>query len=500
MLVATESLTVGNLNSPHPLPVGNLNSFSFATTGISSFSTAGTSLFTVPAGISQILVKAWGAGGAGGGQSNCGTFHAGDGAGGSFAAGIIGVTQGQVLTIAVGGGGTGVLVSGSTVGLPGGQGFSSTAGGSGGYGGNGNLGNGGGGAASGVFLVTTSTIGLVVAGGGGAGGGFSAAFGPNGGSASAVGVGGASNANGTAGSSSGYGGGGGGGGATQGGTGGGAGLAGATGNSVGGTIIYGTGKAAGNTDDVNYSTASPSQGYPNGNETRGVGTGGDGGAITCFGQSGNRGAVVLYNATAATMTVLGNLVVSGTIIGGNSLPTRQVFTSAGSGVYYSTTSTGAMPRQLRIRMLGGGGGGGGSENAIGTTASSTVFGSISAYGGIGGATTQTTGIGGLGGNGGTSSSIVTRTPGNTGICEVRQVNQSGANAVSGTGHGGAGGYYISGSRGGCWGGDGETVEIIINNPASSYTYSVSTGANGTTGDAYNGGKGSTGSITADEFY
>lgn len=93
MLAATETLTVGNLNY-----------LSFGTAGISSYTTVGKNLFTVPSGVSQIFVKAWGGGGGGGGDANCGTYHAGDGAGGSFASGLIGVTPGQVLTVWVGGG------------------------------------------------------------------------------------------------------------------------------------------------------------------------------------------------------------------------------------------------------------------------------------------------------------------------------------------------------------------------------------------------------------
>lgn len=322
MLLATETLTVGNLNL-----------LSFRSAGISSFTTAGISSFTVPSGVSQIFVKAWGGGGGGGGSSNCNTYRAGNGAGGSFASGLISVSSGEVLTVFVGFGGVSTGVFGGIAGLPGGQGLSSTAGGSGGNGGNGSgigsAGNGGGGAASGVFRVATSTVGLVVAGGGGAGGGYVYNVGPNGGSASAQGVGGAGDANGTAGASSGAGGGGGGGGATSGGTGGGAGLGGATGNSVGTTIIYGTGTVAGNTSDVDYSSAYPSTGVPNGNETVGVGTGGQGGVTSCYGENGNSGAVVLYNISAATVTVLGSLTVSQTL----------TVSSAVVGTVYTSTFT-----------------------------------------------------------------------------------------------------------------------------------------------------------------
>lgn len=315
--------TFDTLLATGTLTVGDLNLLSFRTAGISSFTTAGISSFTVPSGVSKIFVKTWGGGGGGGGMSNCNTYRAGNGAGGSFASGLIDVSSGEVLTILVGFGGVSTGVFGGIAGLPGGQGLSSTAGGSGGTGGSGSgigsAGNGGGGAASGVFRVTASTVGLVVAGGGGAGGGFIYNVGPNGGSASAQGVGGAGNADGTAGASSGAGGGGGGGGATSGGTGGGGGLGGTTGNSIGTTIIYGSGMTAGNTSDVDYSSAYPSTGVPNGNETVGVGTGGQGGFSSCYGENGNSGAVVLYNvhAASAAATILGGLSVLSTVtIGG----------------------------------------------------------------------------------------------------------------------------------------------------------------------------------------
>lgn len=304
MLLATRTLTVGNLNL-----------LSFRTAGISSFTTAGISSFTVPSGVTSIFVKAWGAGGGGGGSSNCNTYRAGNGAGGSFASGLISVSSGEVLTVSVGFGGVSTGVFGGIAGLPGGQGLSSTAGGSGGNGGSGSgigsAGNGGGGAASGVFRVTTSTVGLVVAGGGGAGGGYIYNVGPSGGSASAQGVGGAGNANGTAGASTGAGGGGGGGGATSGGTGGGDGLGGTTGDSIGTVIMYGSGMTAGNTSDVDYSSTYPSTGVPNGNETIGVGTGGQGGITSCYGENGNSGAVILYkvHAASAAVTVLGGLSI-----------------------------------------------------------------------------------------------------------------------------------------------------------------------------------------------
>jgi hypothetical protein len=105
------------------------------------FDTAGSSTFTVPAGVATVTVKAWGAGGGGGGG---GTSDAGGaGGGGGFVQGSISVIPTEELSIRTGGGGGG-----------GGSGLAPGAGGGGGY--------------SGVFRTATP---LLVAGGGGGGGG-----------------------------------------------------------------------------------------------------------------------------------------------------------------------------------------------------------------------------------------------------------------------------------------------------------------------------------------
>jgi hypothetical protein len=105
------------------------------------FDTAGTSTFTVPSGVTNITVKAWGAGGGagGGGTSDAG----GAGGGGGFVQGNLTVIPTEELAIRIGGGG-----AGGSLGLPPG------AGGGGGY--------------SGLFRSSTP---LAIAGGGGGGGG-----------------------------------------------------------------------------------------------------------------------------------------------------------------------------------------------------------------------------------------------------------------------------------------------------------------------------------------
>jgi hypothetical protein len=88
--------------------------FTSADQTISSLSTTQTfnanGTFTVPAGVTQLTVQAWGGGGAGGGTSNAASGAAngaGGGGGGAYATKVINVTPGQTLNIQVGAGGTG---------------------------------------------------------------------------------------------------------------------------------------------------------------------------------------------------------------------------------------------------------------------------------------------------------------------------------------------------------------------------------------------------------
>lgn len=62
--------------------------------------------------------------------------------------------------------------------------------------------------------------------------------------------------------------------------------------------------------------------------------------------------------------------------------TQQVFTS-GSGVYYSTTSTGFVPLKITIRVFGGSGGSGG-DSGPGSSGQASSFNGSSANGGSGG--------------------------------------------------------------------------------------------------------------------
>lgn len=196
------------------------------------------------------------------------------------------------------------------------------------------------------------------------------------------------------------------------------------------------------------------------------------------------------------------------------IPTRQVLNS---GTAYTTPSG---VRQLRIRMVGGGGGGAGSGTAGGTSAGAggtTSFNSINANGGAAGS--WATGQGALGGASGTGSASVRIAGG--GGAGIAGVNGEGGGKGGGSAFGdgpatgtsfgtlgaGVGGSGASmgggtGNFGGSGGGAGEYVELLINNPAASYTYAI--GAAGTAGGAGSGGNagsaGGAGLIIVDEFY
>ena len=196
------------------------------------------------------------------------------------------------------------------------------------------------------------------------------------------------------------------------------------------------------------------------------------------------------------------------------ISTRQVLI-AGTGATYVTP---AGARQLRVRMVGGGGGGGGggsSGGGNGGVGGDTIFGGIHAAGGNGGGGNTVPGNGGTGGTGAASF----RGPGNCGG-NGEQYSSVGVNggegggsllgggtnesspSIANSGAGGSGsGINAAGNSGG-GAGAGEYVELIINNPAATYTYTI--GAGGTAGTAGSSGgagnAGGTGVIIVDEFY
>lgn len=172
------------------------------TTNTTSYSTATSTTYVVPAGVSYVTVKTWGAGGAGGNGSG-GTGTGGSGGAGGYAKAVISVTPGESLTVVVGSGGadSGTVSSGGGNG----GGFSALlrsgtylvqAGGGGGGGGSrgSNSGDGGAGGAGGGASGLAGTVGEGSSAGGGGGGGTSSA----GGTAGAAGSGGTAGAAGVA--------------------------------------------------------------------------------------------------------------------------------------------------------------------------------------------------------------------------------------------------------------------------------------------------------------
>lgn len=85
---------------------------------VETFTTAGTTIWTCPEGVTAVTVECWGGGGAGGSARNTSTtttkaLRAGGGAGGGYAKKVVPVTPGVDYTVVVGAGG--VSVVGATV-------------------------------------------------------------------------------------------------------------------------------------------------------------------------------------------------------------------------------------------------------------------------------------------------------------------------------------------------------------------------------------------------
>lgn len=180
-----------------------------ATAATSTYTSAGSTSFVVPNGVTQIFAKAWGGGGGGSGGGSAAAGAAGGG--GGYATSTITVTPGESLTVYVGGGGGAGLYTTTTAG-----GGGTNGGGGGSAAGQVNVGSGGGGGGySGVFRSATAL--MVAAGGagagggntgqsgkaGGAGGGTIGADGTNNGTTNAQGFGGTQSAGGAAGVSTG---------------------------------------------------------------------------------------------------------------------------------------------------------------------------------------------------------------------------------------------------------------------------------------------------------
>ena len=217
------------------------------------------------------------------------------------------------------------------------------------------------------------------------------------------------------------------------------------------------------------------------------------------------------------------------IVGAGSAPQSTAILS-GAGTY--VTPIGA--KGLWVRLIGGGGGGGGvnvgafgNDGANGTP---TVFGGTTANNGLGSNqySVRPGGSGGTGpstlrlvggqGQGGLNNSLVsglnglelTGTIGGNspfGGTGSGGTNSAGGSAAPNSGSGGGGASYtdpsvtpthgtvVNGS-----GSAGEYVELMINGPAATYTYSIGPGGTGGTGAANNGGNGGSGIIIVQAFF
>lgn len=207
------------------------------------------------------------------------------------------------------------------------------------------------------------------------------------------------------------------------------------------------------------------------------------------------------------------------------LSTRQVLRT-GSGMTYVTPGDAL---QLKITEVAGGGGGGGSWTSgtplgvSGGLGGTTSFNGITVLGGGGGAAGSSAnvsypGAGGAGGSG--TPTGIYRTGGNTGqgsgIAPVDGIvgGAGGGSCMAGAGQatnpppasadnsgGGGSGAPIGTGVAGAGGGGGECASFIVNNPSSSYVYTI--GGGGAAGTAGNGGgtggAGGSGVIIVDEF-
>lgn len=183
--------------------------------------------------------------------------------------------------------------------------------------------------------------------------------------------------------------------------------------------------------------------------------------------------------------------------------TTQYLTS-GTGAIYTTP---ANCRVIRVRYVAGGGGGydGGSPGTGGTTTFNSVDAVGGGPGGVAGATN-----GGIGGTGGAGAATfrMRGAPGDNGegsggsgghgggglfgLGGGQAATNAGGTSTAGATNSGAGGGGKSAGGGG-----GEYVELMITNPAATYTYTIGAGGAAGTGSSAAGGSGV---IIVEEFY
>jgi len=288
------------------------------------FTTQGTDTYVVPAGVTTITAKIWGAGGGGGRGGN--NKAGGAGGGGGFVQADLTVTPGETLNVYVGGGGTG---------------------------GTNNLGSSGGGGGGGGYssLYRTTTPLLIAGGGGGGGGGDTSTSAVNGGAGGAGG-----GTSGVTGSASGATGGGGGGTNAAGGAGG---IGTGTRNdaSAGGSLFGGAG-----------ADGRGAQGADGSGAAGGLATGGAGGSVITSGTAaGGGGGAGLFGGGGGAGGSTTNASGSGGGGGGGSSLTSgsNVTNTAGSGVSPGNAAD-------SFRNGAGMGGAAGALNANGTNGTTGV--------------------------------------------------------------------------------------------------------------------------------
>lgn len=280
-------------------------------------------------------------------------------------------------------------------------------------------------------------------------------------------------------------------------------------------------------------------------------SGGTWGAVASGDITANTVCVVSYNSGEGSYRILASASTIGALLAANNLsdvasastartnlgivnqsttgPTYQVFTSGSAATY----TTPANCKWIKVRMVGGGGGGGGvglTTAPNGSTGGNTSFNSVVANGGAGGTgiynsqadggaggtagsgtatlrvsgqkggpTIASTSLG-VSGNGGSAPFFGGGAPGVTTLVGAT----TGGAGVTNTGGGGAGGGGTSGSSNGAGGGgSGEYVELVINGPSATYTYTVGAGGAGGIGTgtaAATGGAGAAGQIVVEEHY
>jgi hypothetical protein len=247
------------------------------------------------------------------------------------------------------------------------------------------------------------------------------------------------------------------------------------------------------------------------------------------------GKMLFTEATAGTWASVPSNISSGSgpMVGSYIPMTVQRFLIGTSQTYTLPTAP-RKPLYIKVKMVGGGGGGsGGGTTSIGTggNGGNTTFGSNTASGGVGG-------IGGSGGSGGTgggtsvgTGTTIVAVTGGVGGAPAQNVTLNSAvlmgayggssyfggnggggtyaavavGAAANSGSGGGGANMLSAAAGqfsGSGGGAGGYIEVIIPNPAATYTYTV--GAAGTAGTAGTngvaGGAGGAGIIIVEEYY